>query len=366
MPSIKIPKNKLNFLKEFLNINYICGKNDTKLINSQLKAFNECQLSINYSNPNDKSRKQRESIKFFAEDCSWLYDETQDWQGEIKLSEEMFDLIKSTAVPVSLLAATTFTNARKLDIFNYFTYQNYNLHLKQMDHYFALTDLYNLFGCGISSINEFRRVFKRIMADLKQVANLELVAVGKHGYKLLSNANSLLKVKSRRKTNEIKDKKLVINEDFKQKLEKDYSAIDIEAASIYVSKRNERGKVRHPYAYMRDVLKNPSWYQAERSVLVQSIHKMQYDDYHKLEETKRKITAQELKARLSHTYVLGLPAELRDLYEQLRVPGRVIIKNAPSWDYVCFLFWEFMTNRCIEYPACSIEALYLSLFKHLK
>ena len=365
MPSIKIPKNKLNFLKEFLNINYICGKNDTKLINSQLKAFNECQLSINYSNPNDKSRKQRESIKFFAEDCSWLYDETQDWQGEIKLSEEMFDLIKSTAVPVSLLAATTFTNARKLDIFNYFTYQNYNLHLKQMDHYFALTDLYNLFGCGISSINEFRRVFKRIMADLKQVANLELVAVGKHGYKLLSNANSLLKVKSRRKTNEIKDKKLVINEDFKQKLEKDYSAIDIEAASIYVSKRNERGKVRHPYAYMRDILKNPSWYQAERSVLVQSIHKMQYDDYHKLEETKRKITAQELKARLSHTYVLGLPAELRDLYEQLRVPGRVIVKNAPSWDYVCFLFWEFMTNRCTEYSSCSIESLFIQLFKHL-
>ena len=89
--------------------------------------------------------------------------------GKVKLSSLMKCLIslKSTAVPVSLLAATTFTNARKLDIFNYFTYQNYNLHLKQMDHYFALTDLYNLFGCGISSINEFRRVFKRIMADLK-------------------------------------------------------------------------------------------------------------------------------------------------------------------------------------------------------
>ncbi len=367
-PKIKLPKNKLNFLKEVLNINYVCGKNDTLMINNQLRAFAECLLSIHYSNPNDKSRKQRDAIKFFDGDCSWLYDEKQEWLGEITLSEEMFDLIKSSVVPISEQAVNTFTNSRKLDIFNYFTYQNYNLHLKRMDHYFELEDLYNLFGSGISSINEFRRVFKRVIADIKQISSLEIVPLGKHGYKLLSNQESLLKIHSRRKTNEIKDPKLAINEDFKQKLEKDYTAIDIEAASIYVLKRIERGgkPIENPHAYMRDVLKNPSWYRNERSLLVESIHKMQRDEYQKLEDVKHKITAQELKARLSHTYVLGLPVELRDLYEQLRVPGRVIVKNAPSWDYVCFLFWEFMTNRCVEYSDCSIESLFIQLFKHLK
>jgi hypothetical protein len=208
----------------------------------------------------------------------------------------------------------------------------------------------------------------RVIADIKQISSLEIVPLGKHGYKLLSNQESLLKIHSRRKTNEIKDPKLAINEDFKQKLEKDYTAIDIEAASIYVLKRIERGgkPIENPHAYMRDVLKNPSWYRNERTLLVQSIHKMQRDDYQKLEDVKHKITAQELKTRLSHTYVLGLPVELRDLYEQLRVPGRVIVKNAPSWDYVCFLFWEFMTNRCVEYSDCSIESLFIQLFKHLK
>jgi len=366
-PKVKLPKNKLNFLKEVLNINYVCGKNDTLMINNQLKAFTECQLSIHYSNPNDKSRKQRDSIKFFDGDCSWLYDEKQEWLGEITLSEEMFDLIKSSAVPISEQAVNTFTNSRKLDVFNYFTYQNYNLYLKRMDHYFELEDLYNLFGCGISSINEFRRVFKRVVADIKQISSLEIVPLGKHGYKLLSNKESLLKIHNRRKTNEIKDPKLAINEDFKQKLEKDYTAIDIEAASIYVLKRIERGgkPIENPHAYMRDVLKNPSWYRNERTLLVLSIQKMQLEDYHKLAESIRKTNAQELKLRLSRTAVLGLPVELRDAYEQLRVPGRVIIKGAPNWDYTCYLFWALMTNRCVEYSACGVEALYINLFKHL-
>lgn len=278
----------------------------------------------------------------------------------------MFELIKATAVPISSAAVNTFTNVRKLDILNYFLYQNYNLNLKKITATFQIEELYNLFGGGITTINEFRRVFNKILKELNQLIPLNIIILDKYRYQLIPSDDCLLKQHKRRKTNVIKDKQIVINEDFKQKLEKDYSAIDIEAASIYVSKRNKDGKVRHPYAYIRDVLKNPSWYKAERGILVQNIHKMQYEDYHNLEEAKRKITSQELKARITHTYKFGLPIELQDLYEQLRVPGRVIVKNAQGWDYACFLFWEFMTNRCVEYSSCCIESLYIQLFKHLK
>ncbi len=366
-PTIKIPKNKSNFLKDILKIGYVCSKNDTRTINNQLQAFVECQLSVNYSNPNDKARQQQEQIKFFTGDCNWLYDDSLEWQSEITLSNELFQLIKSSAVPISEHAVNTFTNSRALDVFNYFMYQNYNLNLKKMDHYFTIEELYNLFGAGISSINEFRRVFKRVIADIKKISSLEIVLLGKHGYKLLSNKESLLRIHSRRKTNEIKDPRLAINEDFKQKLEKDYTAIDIEAASIYVLKRIERGgkPIENPHAYMRDVLKNPSWYRNERTLLVQNIHKMQFNDYTQLSDSQRKITAQDLSTRLDRTAMLGIPVELRDYYRQIKHPGQDIIKNTPNWKYLCYLYWSLMTNRCVEYSTCSVEYMFIQLFKQL-
>ena len=365
-PIVHIPRSRAQFYKEALGINYILSSKDAEFIKEQIEAFVACNLSLGFSNPNDKSRKERDSISFLANGHSWLYDDSQSWQSKIIISDEMFELIKATAVPISSAAVNTFTNARKLDILNYFLYQNYNLNLKKITATFQIEELYNLFGGGIATINEFRRVFNKILKELNQLVPLDIIILDKHRYQLIPSDDCLLKQHKRRKTNVIKDKQLVINEDFKQKLEKAYSAIDIEAASIYVSKRNKDGKVRHPYAYMRDVLKNPSWYQAERSVLIQSIHTMQKEEFKSLDNHKRKITAQELKARLSHTYKLGLPAELQDVYEQLRVPGREIIKKALNWENVCFLFWEFMTNRCVEYSSCSIESLYIQLFKHLK
>lgn len=365
-PVVNIPRSRAQFYKEALGINYILSSKDAEFIRDQIEAFVTCNISLGFSNPNDKSRKERDSIPFLANEHSWLYDDSQSWQSKIIISDDMFELIKATAVPISSAAVNTFTNARKLDVLNYFLYQNYNLNLKKITATFQIEELYNLFGGGITTINEFRRVFNKILKELNQLIPLNIIILDKYRYQLIPSDDCLLKQYKRRKTNVIKDKQIVINEDFKQKLEKDYSAIDIEAASIYVSKRNKDGKVRHPYAYIRDVLKNPSWYQAERGILVQNIHKMQYEDYHNLEEAKRKITSQELKARITHTYKFGLPIELQDLYEQLRVPGRVIVKNAQGWDYACFLFWEFMTNRCVEYSSCCIESLYIQLFKHLK
>lgn len=366
-PIIHIARSRAQFYKDALGINYVLSSKDAESIREQVEAFCTCKISLGYSNPNEKSRKERESISFLAKGQSWLYDDTQPWQEKIIITDEMYDLITATAVPISSVAVDIFTNARQLDILNYFLYQNYNLNLKKITATFQIEELFNLFGGGISTINEFRRVFGKILNQIKILVPLQIEILDKHRYRLTPNNDCLLKQHKRQKTNEIKDPRLAINEDFKQKLEKNYAVIDIEAASIYVLKRIERGgkPIENPHAYMRDVLKNPNWYRNERTLLIQSIHKMQFDDYKQLSDSQRKITSQDLSTRLDRTAMLGLPAELRDYYRQLKHPGQDIIKHTPNWKHLCYLYWSLMTNRCVEYSTCSVEYMFIQLFKQL-
>lgn len=113
---INLPHSKSQFLKEIFKRKTI--RSSSRHISKQLKALTDCNITINYSNSNYSSQKPYISIKLFTGDCSFLYDDNQDWQSEITLSNEMFELIKNTSVPISEHAVNTFTSARQIDVYN--------------------------------------------------------------------------------------------------------------------------------------------------------------------------------------------------------------------------------------------------------
>lgn len=354
-PVVSIPRSRAQFYKEALGINYVPSSKDVEAIAMQLQAFINCELTLSYTNPNDKARRPRDSIHFVSGNHSWLHDDSQLWQQQIVLSDEIFELIKLTAVPISAKAVEEFSNSRKLDILNYFLYQNYNLYLKKINYSFQIEPLYELFGGGIPTLNEFRRIFNKILAELKELVPLEITATDKYSYLMVPNEAALLKQHKRRKTNEVKDQLVIINEDYKDKLKQKYSDLDVESACVYVSKRSQSGQIRHPYAYLRDVLKNPSWYQRERVNFITNVHKLQYREYQNLPEEQRKINARFFKDLISRTHIYSVPVEIQPMVEQLKHPDRVVIKGLPGFDYCCYIVWAYLHHKVTEFGAISAE-----------
>ena len=358
--TIKLPSNKNKFIKEILKINYVCGKKDTQLINEQLKAFANCEISIQYSNPNETTRQPRNSIKFFADDCSWLYDDVKSWQSEITLSQNMFNLIKHTRVPISAHAVDTFTSSRKLDIFNYFSYQNYNLYQKQLNHLFEIDNLFYLFGGEIQNIKDFKRSLSKVIKDLAEVSYLDLHIQLKNYYKLSSNDRCLLKQQERRKTNIEENQLLKINDEFKAQLNKKHDQLEIDAACIYVTKQVTKGKVRHVYAYLRDVLRNKFWYAKERTELINTKRRECSDEYNQINSSIKEQGKSIFKNAVKNTFILSVPAELRDQLKLLQTPS----KNTPSLEYIAYLYWIYNYDK-FAYFNDNESSQWLKLFKYL-
>ena len=370
---IKLPRSKSQFFKEILKINYACCKKETDAINTQLKALANCNLTIDYSNPNDASRQPYTAIQFFAGDCSFLYDDNQDWQTEITLSDDMFELIKNNSVPISEHAVNTFTSARKLDVYNYFSYQNYNLYQKNLNNVYDIDELKYLFGGAVNQTSHFRRIFKKILIDLKEISTLDIAKKGRYTYLLVSNSASLLKKKERRKTNIVIETELKVTEDFKEKLEKEAKSttLDVESACLYVAKRIQRwvehgGKpVTNQHAYLRDVLKNPSWFHKEKQSIIKLTHQLQFKEYEELPKQALKKGFDELVHRIKLTRISSVPIELQPVLEQLKTPGRDII-SLPNFKYICYLFWAWNFGKRIDVcDDCKREQLLLDLFKYL-
>lgn len=119
---INLPHSKSQFLREVFKIQL---RSASKLIiNKHLQALTNCNITINYSNSINHSQKSYISIKLFTGDCSFLYAKNKKWQNKIKLSRNMFELIKSNSVPISEHAVNTFNSASRLDVYNYLEWQN--------------------------------------------------------------------------------------------------------------------------------------------------------------------------------------------------------------------------------------------------
>lgn len=364
-PIIQLPRTKNQFLREALGIDYAPSKSDMATINKHIQALCECLLTISYSNPNDKARKPRDRIKFFADDCAWLYDDSHDWQRELILSEELFDLIRYSAVPISASALATFTNARKLDIFNYFTYQNYNLQLKKMDYVFEIEELFNLFAGDIPEMKEFRRSLKNVLSDLEPISYLDIAILNKYQYKLFSNEESLLKRKKRRLIHTF-TKPIAINEDSIDQLKKEHDPLNVEAARNYMLKRSKNREIRHPFAYIKDILKNPRWYWSERESLIEQIAQEQKIEYDALSREMKNNVIEIFRMNLNYygSSILKLPAEHHNTIKQLKHPGSEILKGGlPSAEYTYYLLWCALNNKRMDFKHGTTAKALAELFK---
>lgn len=333
-------------------------------INQQLEAFVGCLLTLNFSNPNDLARKNREDISFVNGDHSWLWDDSKPWQQTITISKDLFELIKTCAVPISSKAVNSFKSSIKLDIYNYFTYQNYNLHLKKLNHKFLISDIHYLFGSGTSELIEFRKVFKRILAEIKAVSKLEFNDITKDYLLLVSNEDAILKKYKRRKTNEYKHPELKINEDTQTKLGEQYGDVNVLAAMSYVRSKIDKGSVRHPHAYLKDVLRNPSWYSKERVKTIELIHETQLTQFGQLPEVRKKTLYNELVKRIRITPLSKVSHELELLLNQFKHPGKALMK-VPRFEYCVYLYWASLTGLLTETNNTRNEKLIFKLFTEL-
>lgn len=274
----------------------------------------------------------------------------------------MYELIKHTAVPISSFAVNEFSNSRKLDILNYFLYQNYNLNIKKFNYTFKIEELFHQFGGGIPNINEFRRVLKKILEEIKQLVDLNITVIDKFNYLLVPSDKCLLVQHERRKT--FINPENLVTEEFKSHLKKDYEQIQIEAANIYLMKRASSGNIRNPHAYLRNILKNPHFYYLDMLKLIKDINKSQFKEYENISDNLKKINLDFFRDLITGINIYSLPIEIRPVYEQLRNPGKDIIKGFPGFNYCCYIVWAYMQKKRLEFPEVSPEKMLVNLLKH--
>lgn len=350
-------------MREVLGVNYVPSQNDIETINQQLKAFVNCLVSFHFSNSNDKARKNRDCIPFFIGSHDFLWNDELPWQNTLLLSDDIFELIKTSAVPISEHALSSFKSSIKLDLFNYFTYQNYNLYLKNINTRFYVPELHYLFGSGTSELIDFRKIFRKILNEIRKISHLKFEEMEKDNVLLLSNEESLLKKHKRRKTNVMVSPDLSIKEDTKEQLVKQYNEIDVMSALAYMHKK-PAGSIRHPNAYLRDLLQNPSWFRKERVNAIELIHKLQYQQYENLPNNQRKLVFDDLVRRIKITPIAAVSENLQIYLNQLKHPGKGLIK-VPNFKYCVYLYWAFLTQKTIETNNVSGENLLIALFKDL-
>lgn len=364
---IQIPLTKSEFYSKVLSINYAPNQVDRDTINQQLQAFSECLISIIHSNPNDRSRRNYKNISLLSADYdhSWLWSEHHKWQGKLTISAEFLELIKSCAVPISEKAVDTFTSAQRLDIFNYFMYQNYNLSLKNLNYKFNIHELHNLFGAGTSDINSFRKQLRKIVAEIKQISSLDITELDSGNWLLTSNEESLLKRHKRRKTNVQVDPDIAITEDMKEKFSAKHGEIEVMAAMAYLRRRVKSKQIDNPYGYLKDVLKNPAYYRKERIATIELIHKQQYAQFEQLKDGYRKRIYHDLVKQIQRTPLHVVKPELQLYLEQLKTPGRVLVRNMASFEYCQYLYWAMMMNLLTETNNTRQENRIIELFSQL-
>lgn len=349
---IKLPANKMSFIKEVLSIDYIPNSDDMKAINTQLKSFSECLVSINFTNSNETSRKNRKDFTFFNKeiDVSFLWDDTRDWKSEVRLSNDFFELIRNNVVPISDIAIRSFRNSLKLDFLNYLLYQNFNLQRKGINHRFYFATLYEQFGGG-SIYSEFKRNIRDILKEFTTTVYLNVQDVTKESFLLVANEESLLKRTERRKTNPEPNAKVQISPEKLEKLEQQYNKVDIAAATMYIEKIITRGygsPIRNPIGYLKHVINFPHWYYKEKIEVLKLIHKKQQQEFESLSVNIRKSIFNELVSRIKKTPSTLVSTERSCYLQQLKQPGKRIV-DIPGIDYIVYMYWASLTDRITQY-----------------
>lgn len=341
-PFITLPESRAAFIREVLGIKYVLSAKDRANIMLQLQAFAKCLTTINYSNSNDKTRKNRVDFSFFAGDVSFLWDDSQKWQTLIELSKDFFELIKANKVPVSEYVQATSRNALRLDLTNYLLYQNYNLQLKDISVRFRFIDLFEQFGSGCD-FSEFKSTIRKLLQELAIDANLKVTDINKNSFILVGTQEATLYRPDRRKTNPDGTSGMQISQEQFDKLEKSYDRLDILAVMAYAEHVYNKGtNIRNPIGFIRHVLQHPTWYTRYRIDQEKQLMARQMAEWAKVDKTVKDFVKRELTTKIKSVSIYEIPDfNLRYYLELLKTPGALSAKDIGfNFEHVMFLFWN--------------------------
>lgn len=341
-PFIQLPDSRAAFIREVLGVKYILSSRDRANIYLQFQAFAQCLTTIKYSNNNDKTRKNRTDFSFFKGDVSFLWDDTQKWQNLIELSSDFFELIKTNKTPISEYAVSTSKNALRLDLINYFLYQNYNLQLKDLSVRFHFHELYDLFGSG-SDFSEFKQNVKKTLEYLSNEVNLKFSEMNKKSFLLVGTQEATLYRPDRRKTNPDGSSPIQISKEQFDKLQKTYDRLDILAVMAYAEHVYKKGtNIRNPIGFIRHVLQHPLWFSKYRLDQEKQLLSRQLTEWEKLDKTVKDFTRRELINKIKSKSIYEIADfNLRYYLELLKTPGALSAKDVGfNFEHVCFMFWN--------------------------
>lgn len=254
-----------------------------------------------------------------------------------------------------------FRNALKLDLVNYLLYQNYNLQRKGLNYRFQFSDLYQLFSSR-SLYHEFKLIVKQVINELSEIANLNVQEIDKNSFLLIGTKEATLYRHERRKTNPDPDQPIQISKERLEKLEKQYSKLEILSAITYME--NIKNDIENPYGYMKEVLRNPSWYRKERTKTIDLIHETQISQYKKLKDSERKVLYNELVKRINITPISNVSHDLEIYLNQLKRPGNALVK-VPKFEYCVYLYWASLRGLLTETNNTHNEKQIIKLFTEL-
>ena len=186
---VNLGKTPLDFIEK------ICGTRNPgtrrKIILQQLQAILNCHMAIatGYKQMNPKQDEILSTDKFqFAfiesdneELINHRFDVFNNWQEEIYISEDLAKILSQHVMPLDLFVYTQITSPMELDMYQYYTYQNYNCYKKSTEEIkYSSDELMKLFGRGYAKTSKgqanFMQDFRKNLESLQKKVNLQISA----------------------------------------------------------------------------------------------------------------------------------------------------------------------------------------------
>ena len=186
---INLGKKPLDFIEK------ICGKRNVgktrNLILTQLQAILNCHMAIatGYKQMNIKDDEALANDKFqfaFIESydeqlINHKFDVFNNWQEEIFMSADLAKILSQHVMPLDILVYNQITSPMELDMYQYYTYQNYNCFKKGADLIkYDYEEIQKLFGRGYAKtsrgIADFKKDFRKNLESLQKKVNLQISA----------------------------------------------------------------------------------------------------------------------------------------------------------------------------------------------
>ena len=186
---ISLGKKPIDFIEKICGTRKV-GSDTRKSILKQLEAILNCRMAIatgyKQINPNDDELFAQKAQFALIDTGSnelvnHVFDVTNNWQEEIYVSEDLAKILSQHLMPLDKEIYSNITSPFVLDMYQYFTYQNYNYVNKgvsQAD--YTWNELQSLFGRGYAKTSQgmacFRQDFRKGMIELQSKVNFAISA----------------------------------------------------------------------------------------------------------------------------------------------------------------------------------------------